>query len=274
MNDYIIRSYRKMKEYLLNANSEDADIEILSHKVRCLEEKYFNEMGKHMASNETELEEQNAVWGLIKKYKRLHDKFAVGRNNKSKLSNKNDLVFCNYSSACPYSEEDFSEVQKKIIEFIKDECSKTLLTGSIKTSISENQKQHIIGNLIQISHSITDYVNYYDDGSWNWQTDNLFIIQYVFEKAAEITYKVIKGETTDELSYDITEAFSYFQVSVPEDFQVKIDSVVDILENIESDITSFVEKNDYNLCDKEIWLRTIIFNIALVGVRYALEQDI
>lgn len=274
MNDYVINNYKKMKEYLLKANSEDTDIEILSHKVRCLEENYFNEMGKHMASNEFELENQNAVWGLIKKYKRLHDEFAIGRNYISKLSYNHELFFCNNSSACPYTEEDFSGIQKKIIYFIKDECSKTILTGNVKTRLSENQKQHIIGNLIQISHSITDYVNYYDDGSWNWQADNLFIIQYVFEKAAEITYKVIKGETTDELSYDITEAFSYFQVSVPEDFQVKIDSVVDILENIESDITSFVEKNDYNLCDKEIWLRTIIFNIALVGVRYALEQDI
>ena len=50
-------------------------------------------------------------------------------------------------------------------------------------------------------------MDYYDDGSWNWVTDCPFIVQYVFEKAAELTYKVAKGENSDGLEYDIREAF-------------------------------------------------------------------
>ena len=133
---------------------------------------------------------------------------------------------------------------------------------------------YIINNLIRISHSLTDYVDYYDDGSWNWAIDCRFIVQYVFEKAAELTYKVAMGETTDGLGYDIRECLVYFLLSVPVTFQMKLDSVVDKLESIVFDITYFIEKNDYHLCDKETWFRPILFNIALDGMLYTLEQEL
>ena len=50
--------------------------------------------------------------------------------------------------------------------------------------------------------------------------------------------------------------------------------VVDIIDNIVLDITEFIEKNDYHLCDKETWFRPILFNIALEGMLYTLEQKI
>jgi hypothetical protein len=99
-------------------------------------------------------------------------------------------------------------------------------------------------------------------------------VQYVFEKAAELTYKVAKGENCDELGYDIREAFSYFQLSVPEAFQMKLDSVVDKLDGIVLDITSFIEKNDYHLCNKLTWFYPMIYNAALNGMFYTLEQKL
>ena len=149
-----------------------------------------------------------------------------------------------------------------------------LLTGVAKMQLPQEKMKYIIENLTRMSHSLTDYVDYYDDGSWNWVTDCPFIVQYVFEKSAELTYKVAKGENSDGLEYDIREAFSYFQLSVPDSFQMKIDSVVDIIDNIVLDITEFIEKNDYHLCDKETWFRPILFNIALEGMLYTLEQKI
>ena len=50
--------------------------------------------------------------------------------------------------------------------------------------------------------------------------------------------------------------------------------VVDIIDNIVLDITEFIEKNDYHLCDKETWFRPILFNIALEGMLYTLEQEL
>lgn len=133
---------------------------------------------------------------------------------------------------------------------------------------------YIVDKITRISHTLTDYVGNYDDGSWNWQIDCRFIAQYVFEKAAELTYKVAMGETPDEPEYEIREAFSYFQLSVPDNFQMKLDSEVDKLDSIVLDITDFIEKNDYHLCNKLTWFYPMIYNAALNGMFYTLEQKL
>ena len=134
--------------------------------------------------------------------------------------------------------------------------------------------EYIVGNMTCIINSLTEYVVNYNHNDWNWLIDCRFIVQYVFEKTAELTYKVSKGETTDGLEYDIREAFTYFQLSVPDSFQMKLDSVVDKLDNIVLDITNFIEKKNYHLCNEETWFRPMVFNAALNGMLYTLEQKI
>ena len=283
MKDFIIKYYGRMRDYLLEANTEDADIESIAFDVERLKEEFYNKTDENMASTDSEYEEQNAVWGLFKKFDRLHgeDSNFVVRDPESLLAKKMDLGFGNYNPPCPFSEKDYPNIQKKIINHIikrvktpDDENPKPLLKGDAQSQLSHEQMEYIINNITRISHTLTDYVDYYDDGSWNWQADCRFIVQYVFEKAAELTYKVAMGETSDGLEYDIREAFSYFQLSVPDTFQMKLDSVVDKLESIVFDITSFIEKNDYNLCNEETWFRPMIFNTALNGMFYTLEQKL
>ena len=55
---------------------------------------------------------------------------------------------------------------------------------------------------------------------------------------------------------------------------MKLDSIVDKLDNIVLDVTAFIEKNDYHLCDKETWFRPFLFNVALEGMIYTLEQEL
>ena len=272
-----------MRDYLLKANSEEADVEGIVFEVDNLKEEYSNETGLNMATTDSEYEEQNAVWGLFRKFDRLHSEIFhfIERNERSLLAMKIDLGFGIYNPPCPFSEEDFPDIQKKITTFIsqrvktpEDKDSMPLLTGVAQMRLSLEQMKYIIDNLIRISHSMTDYVDYYDDGSWNWLIDCSFIVQYVFEKAAELTYKVAKGEDSDRLEYDIRDAFTYFHLSVPDTFQMKIDGVVDKLDYIVLDITSFIEKNDYHLCNKETWFRPILFNVALDGMLYTLEQKL
>jgi len=283
MKDFIIKYYSRMRDYLLKANSEEADVEGITFEVDRLKEEYYNKTGENMASTDSEYKEQNAVWGLFRKFERLYGENSnfVERDAKSLLAMKIDLGFGIYTPPCPYSEEDFPDIQKKITTFIsqrvktpEDDDSMPLLTGVAKMQLPQEQMKYIIDNVTRISHSLTDYVDYYDDGNWNWLIDCPFIVQYVFEKAAELTYRVTLGEASDGLEYDIREAFSYFQLSVPDTFQMKIDSVVDKIDNIVSDITDFIEKNDYHLCDKETWFRPILFNVALEGMLYTLEQEI
>lgn len=283
MKDFIIKYYGRMRDYLLEANTEDADIESITSEVERLEEEYYKETDENMTATDSEYEEQNAVWGLFRKFNRLHgnDSNFVVRNPESLLAKKIDLGYSTDDSPFPYSEEDFPNIQKKIINYMikrvktpEDEFSKPLLKGDAQSQLSKEQMEYIINKITRISHSLTDYVNNYDHGDWNWQSDCRFIVQYVFEKAAELTYKVAMGETPDEPGYDIRELFSYFQLSVPDNFQMKLDSVVDKIDSIVLDTTDFIENNDYHLCNKLTWFYPMIYNAALNGMFYTLEQKL
>ena len=281
MKDFLKPYYQRIKDILVEASTEDVDLEELTFEVDRLKDEFYNELEKRSTSTEFVFEGEDAVEGLFKKYERLYGKESnyVNRNPESRLSIKLDLGFGNFNPPCPYSEEDFPHIQKKIINYIlkrvedpKDEDSKPLLKGVAQSKLSQEQMKYIVDYMTRISDSLTEYVVNYNHNDWNWLIDCHFIVQYVFEKTAELTYKVSKGETTDGLEYDIREAFSYFQLSVPDNFQMKLDSVIDKLDNIVLDITNFIEKNDYHLCNEETWFRPMVFNAALNGMLYTLEQ--
>lgn len=283
MKDFLKPYYQRIKDLLIETSTENADLDELAFEVDKLKDEFYNELESRSTSTEFVFEGEDAVKGLIKKYERLFGEESnyVNRDPESRLAIKLDLVFGNFNPPCPYSEEDFPDIQKKIINHIlkrvktaDDENSKPLLKGVAQSELSREQMNYIVDKITRISHTLTDYVDNYDDGSWNWQIDCRFIAQYVFEKAAELTYKVAMGETPDEPEYDIREAFSYFQLSVPDNFQMKLDSEVDKLHSIVLDITDFIEKNDYHLCNKLTWFYPMIFDIALNGMFYTLEQKL
>lgn len=283
MKDFLKPYYQRIKDLLIEASTENADLDELAFEVDKLKDEFYNELESRSTSTEFVFEGEDAVKGLIKKYERLFGEESnyVNRNPESRLAIKLDLGFGAYNPPCPYSEKDFPKIQKNIINYMikraktaEDEYSKPLLKGDAQSQLSQEQMEYIINNITRVSHSLTDYVDNYDHGDWNWQADCRFIVQYVFEKAAELTYIVAKGENSDEIGYDIREAFTYFQLSVPDTFQMKLDSVVDKLDNIVLDITNFIEKKNYHLCNEETWFRPMVFNAALNGMLYTLEQKI
>ena len=281
MKDFLKPYYQRIKDLLIEASTENADLDELAFEVDKLKDEFYNELESKSTSTEFVFEGEDDVKGLIKKYERLFGEESnyVNRDPESLLAKKLDLGLGTYVPPCPFSEEDFPKIQKIIINHIikraktaEDENSKPLLKGVAQSELSREQMNYIVDKITRISYTLTDYVDNYDDGSWNWQIDCRFIAQYVFEKAAELTYKVAMGETPDEPEYDIREAFSYFQLSVPDNFQMKLDSEVDKLDSIVLDITDFIEKNDYHLCNKLTWFYPMIFDIALNGMFYTLEQ--
>lgn len=283
MKDFLKPYYQRIKDLLIEASTENADLDELAFEVDKLKDEFYNELESRSTSTEFVFEGEDAVKGLIKKYERLFGEESnyVNRDPESRLAIKLDLGFGNFNPPCPYSEEDFPDIQKKIINHIlkrvktpEDEDSKPLLEGVAQSKLSQEQMEYIVGYMTCISNSLTEYVVNYNHNDWNWLIDCRFIVQYVFEKTAELTYKVSKGETTDGLEYDIREAFTYFQLSVPDSFQMKLDSVVDKLDNIVLDITNFIEKKNYHLCNEETWFRPMVFNAALNGMLYTLEQKI
>ena len=136
MKDFIIEYYGRMREYLLKASFEDADIESIALEVKSLEEEYFDITGENMATTDSEFNEQKAVWGLFSKFDRLHgDDSFVERDTNSLLAIKPDMGFGIYTPPCPYSKDDFHDIQNKITTYIsqrvrtpEDEVSTPLLT--------------------------------------------------------------------------------------------------------------------------------------------------
>ena len=281
MRELLIQYYKNIQKFLLLGNDEEYDQELDSN-VQRLEKEFHNEIDKRPTTAEYEFEGVDAVEGLFEKFERFYGEraFFVNRDPESRLAIKMDLGVGYYKPPCPYQENDVPEIQRTITNYIsqrvktaEDEVSKPLLSGIPKTKLPQEQVSYIFNSLAGLCHSITDYVAYYDDGNWNWEIDCKFIVQYVFEKAAELTYYVINEKSIDDLSYDIKEAFSYFQIDVPDTFQESIDGETNKLGDITIDIVSFIKKNDFNLCDKEAWFRPFISNIATCGMMYTLEHN-
>ena len=282
MKDLLKPYYHKAKELLLKADSDDMDLDEIRFELDRLQQEFYDVTEKHLNPDELKIEGEDAVCGLFEKFEQLYGEHAqlyYNRDEESGLAIKLDWGLDGFLPQRLDTKEDPSSIQNKITSFIsqrvktsEDEFEKPLLTGIVKTQITQGQVNSLVNNLTELSHSFTEYVDFYDKGSWNWKRDCIFIAQYVFEKAAELTYKVVFNGRADEWSYDIIDSFSYFQIDVPEDLQEKIDGEVCKLQDILIDIMSFVERNDYNKLDKDTWFRPIIFNIGLEGMLFTLEN--
>lgn len=286
MKDFIIPYYQKAKEILLKANSENADLEELEISINRVVDDLSAKLYRLLSPDNDEFEGDDAVYGLFTKYKRLLNDYKwIERDYESQLAKEMDWGFdkdYNYRP-CPYHKDEFPDIQKKIAAYIRqrvttseDEFSQPLLTGKAKKKLPHAHIKFIIDTVMSRSQILTAYVNEYvnddTDWSWNWVADCIRLIQYVFEKGAELTYFVANNKSTEKLSFDITEAFTYFQLSVPEELQWKIDEVVDKLDFVAGDIISFIERNKYNQCSKDTWFLPIMSGIALYGMYYTLEN--
>jgi hypothetical protein len=282
MKELLKPYYLKAKDLLLKADSDDVDLDEIRFEVERLQQEFYDVTEKHLNPNEYKHEGEDAVCGLFEKFERHYGEDSQMHNNRDVESCLSIYLDWGFEGSQPQNidiEEDSNSIQKKITTFIsqrvktpEDEFQKPILTGIVKTQITSDQMKLLVNNLTELSHSFNENVDFYDKGNWNWKRDFVFIAQYVFEKAAELTYKVVFDKRADEWRYDITDSFTYFQIAVTEDLQEKIDGEVCKLQDILIDIMSFVERNDYNKLDKDTWFRPIIFNIGLEGMLFTLEN--
>ena len=282
MKELLKPYYLKAKDLLLKADSDDVDLDEIRFEVERLQQEFYDVTEKHLNPNEYKHEGEDAVCGLFEKFERHYGEDSQMHNNRDVESCLSIYLDWGFEGSQPQNidiEEDSNSIQKKITTFIsqrvktpEDEFQKPILTGIVKTQITSDQMKLLVNNLTELSHSFNEYVDFYDKGNWNWKRDFVFIAQYVFEKAAELTYKVVFDKRADEWRYDITDSFTYFQIAVTEDLQEKIDGEVCKLQDILIDIMSFVERNDYNKLDKDTWFRPIIFNLGIEGMLFTLEN--
>ena len=90
MTNIIDKYYNKVQDILLKGNSSDFDNDEYSHIVNNLEERYYNDTVGKKIPTESEEEEQDAVWGLFKKYQRLHGE--MSNEIYTNIMNDNELI--------------------------------------------------------------------------------------------------------------------------------------------------------------------------------------
>lgn len=285
MNGLMKKYYDEIKELLLQGNSSNLGDEELEMKAHFLERNYDRDLDNLMATTkQIEIDGEAAICGLFTKFRRLFGEPAqINRTPGSPLSSYPGGEYETIELQCPYSEEEIPDIQKQIIGYINDQARtihegdtycEPLLSGLQQKEISTDKLLVIASNLKTISHAMVEYINQNVNSSWNWRYDCEFLAQYIFEKAIELTYYITKGSPIENLSYDVDEAFSYFQTNIPNKLQEKVDSVVGELQELVTNTTWFIKENKYNRCDKEAWLSPFLFEIGTIGIWFTLEQDI
>ena len=113
MKDFLKPYYQRIKDLLIEASTENADLDELAFEVDKLKDEFYNELESRSTSTEFVFEGEDAVKGLIKKYERLFGEESnyVNRDPESRLAIKLDLGFGAYNRLCPYSEKDFPNIQ-------------------------------------------------------------------------------------------------------------------------------------------------------------------
>ncbi len=285
MKDFIKKYADKVKNLILNG--EEIDLQDLSYKVEQLEQEFYRILEKEEDFGNVRLEGTEIVSGLITKLKRLYPigVRSYNRDYETHLAQKLDLGFGYEEKPCPYEqdEETLGQLQKNVTLFLAKrskndpteddpEFANVLLTGESVHKLSYNQMNPIIGILTDLTHAFVNYIEYYKPEGWHWFIDCIILSQYIFEKIAELTYKVLNNEDTDDWSYNIREAFTYYEPEVSEELLAAINNKVGCLEDLVSDTIQFIENKDIDSCDFEVWLRPIFFNIGVQGMQFTLEQ--
>ena len=77
MKDFLKPYYQRIKDLLIEASTENADLDELAFEVDILKDEFYNELESRSTSTEFVFEGEDAVKGLIKKYERLFGEESV-----------------------------------------------------------------------------------------------------------------------------------------------------------------------------------------------------
>lgn len=283
MEQFVEKRIRELREYLRREKHHDH--RDLQYEIEGRSTQFYDWCEKKADELRSfDIDGMDIFHGILDKVQLLYGMSYTGhnRNRENLLAEYLDIWGTGFIEPnCKYDSDQFLEIQqlvtitmaKKAKEAPKDTDETALLSGIIRPVVTQEKMNHIVNNMSGMTKDITKYVDYYRTAAWNWRVDSSILAQYIFEKAAEFTYKVMKGEDMSEWCYDIRDAFYYFEVDIPEPFQNIMDSAVPKLRDVIWNIEDLIERKDYNTCPLEIWFRPILFNAALFGVQFTLMEE-
>lgn len=278
---------KKLIEQLrtLLKNRDEMDLDQLRYEAESLCRIYDAKSERLMNEGVFDWNGDKEFTGLNTKFERLYGECkAYDRDPRSLLAQKIDIIGLGFNDEIIKVEgEVLVAIQRTITLFIADrarkdtleddcEFAKILIKNKPVMQIEENKVMRIASYLQDITNSFTEYIRYYRQEGWSWSVDLIFLSQYIFEHIIEATYK-ISYDDSESLSFDIKDAFSYYEPDVPDSLKTASNEATPLLEDILYDIISFVETKGYERLDYESWFRPILYNIGILGMKYTLEQE-
>ena len=284
MNPVIEKHIAAVKELLYQGEEKDNDE--LAFLVQQEEHDFEADLEKSLAPGELELEGEQIVFGLLTKLKRIYpvEPQIFERDKESLLAVNPDILgMGSQEEACRYDSEDHPEIIQTISSFLDERSQKAEyendepllrnILDPLSSMLVRDNTPKITRYLEVLSQDFINYIKNYRPDFWNWQVDLLVLSQYVFEKAVELMISLSNGEWIDYEDYDIREAFTYYELRIPVQLQNAINAKVSALESVIEDVSNFIDNRGYHTCPLEVWFRTALCKVGLLGVQFALENQ-
>lgn len=105
------------------------------------------------------------------------------------------------------------------------------------------------------------------------QIQSGLIFQYFFDRAVEIFYKQFNGIETDSVSFNVQDAFDYYEPDLPYNVQQILTNRVGNIAVLTSKLWCFMERTGVLATPFNVWFSNYLTVATTIGLRFAQEID-
>lgn len=105
------------------------------------------------------------------------------------------------------------------------------------------------------------------------QVQSGLIFQYFFDRAVEIFYKQFNGIETDSVSFNVQDAFDYYEPDLPYNIQQILTNRVSSIAVLASKLWSFMENTGVFDTPFNVWFSNYLTVATTIGLHFAQEID-
>lgn len=163
-------------------------------------------------------------------------------------------------------------VKKSVFSAENADCF--ILRGTIINEVSKEQTLFYCQRTQEIIFALAEQIK-------NIPTEGVLpvsecgvIFQYIFDRCVEIAYKLITDSDEINTNFNITEAFNYYELDIPEYLQLKVTNIVPRLANIFGNIYHYMSRKDNLSQDVAMWMSAIMMSAATLAFKFAMEIDL
>lgn len=156
--------------------------------------------------------------------------------------------------------------------FSVENLSRFILQGNVVNAVSKEQALIYIQQMYLIAAGLSEQIDATEEGIESYNCHRLF--QYFFDRSAEVMYKMIVGKEEIDTTFDVREAWGYYELDIPEYLQVKITHIVGRLGVIFSSVYDYMKGKGYLSEPIAEWLPALLFSASALASRFMLEVDL